>query len=61
MMIRGMAAAALLALAGAGVSAAGAGSVVWEKPEAAQARSAATGMPICYFFTQNGALKEGGS
>jgi hypothetical protein len=60
MMIRGMA-AALLALAGAGASAAGAGGVAWERPEAAQARSAATGMPICYFFTQNAALKEGGS
>jgi hypothetical protein len=35
--------------------------VAWERPEAAQARSAATGMPICYFFTQNAALKEGGS
>lgn len=38
-----------------------AGGVSWEKPEAAQARSAGTGTPICYFFTQNAALKEGGT
>ena len=60
MMGRGMAWAAVLALAGA-ASAAGAGGVAWEKPEGAQARSAATGLPICYFFTQNAALTEGGS
>ena len=28
-----------------------AGEVVWEKPEAALAKAAATGMPICYYFT----------
>lgn len=38
-----------------------AGGVSWEKPEAAQARSAGTGQPICYYFTQNAALKEGGT
>jgi 3-oxoacyl-(acyl-carrier-protein) synthase len=56
-----MSLAAVLALTGAATAAGGAGSVVWERPEAAQARSAATGVPIVYFFTQNGALKEGGS
>lgn len=39
----------------------GAGGVVWDKPESAQARSAATGVPICYYFTQDAALKEGGT
>ena len=38
-----------------------AGGVVWDKPESAQARSAATGTPICYYFTQDAALKEGGT
>lgn len=47
-----------LALAGA-ASAGGGGSVAWEKPEAAAAKAAATGMPICYFFTQNAAQKDG--
>lgn len=61
MMGRGFAWAAILALAGAASAAGGAGSVAWEKPEGAQARSAATGLPICYFFTQNAALTEGGS
>lgn len=61
MLGRGMACVALLALAGAASAAGGAGSVVWEKPEGAQARSAVTGIPICYFFTQNAALTEGGS
>jgi hypothetical protein len=32
-----------------------AGSVVWESPEAALAKAAATGMPICYYFTRDGA------
>ena len=39
----------------------GAGGVAWDKPESAQARSAATGVPICYYFTQDAALKEGGT
>ena len=52
---------AVLALAGASAAVGGAGGVVWDKPEPAQARSAATGVPICYFFTQDAALKEGGT
>lgn len=51
----------VLCLAGAATAVGGAGGVVWDKPESAQARSAATGMPICYFFTQDAALKEGGT
>jgi hypothetical protein len=53
--------AAVLAIAGAAGAAGNPGGVSWERPEAAQARSAVTGAPICYFFTQNAALKEGGS
>jgi hypothetical protein len=51
---------AILALCGTAF-AGGAGGVAWDKPESAQARSAGTGTPICYFFTQNAALKEGGT
>jgi hypothetical protein len=53
--------AAVLAIAGAAGAAGIPGGVTWERPEAAQARSAATGIPVVYFFTQNAALKEGGS
>jgi hypothetical protein len=48
-----------LALAGAAAGTAPAGGVAWEKPELALAKAAATGMPICYFFTQNAAQKDG--
>ena len=51
---------AVLALGGAAF-AGGAGGVAWDKPESAQARSAATGTPICYYFLQDAALKEGGT
>jgi hypothetical protein len=61
MTARGAAWAAVLVLSGAASAAGGAGGVAWDKPESAQARSAATGVPICYFFTQNAALKEGGT
>ena len=52
--MRAVGVACLLALSGAG-------GVVWDKPESAQARSAATGTPICYYFLQDAALKEGGT
>jgi len=52
---------AVLVLAGAATAVGGAGGVAWDKPESAQARSAGTGVPICYFFTQDAALKEGGT
>ena len=55
-----MVALATLALCGTAL-AGGAGGVAWDKPESAQARSAGTGVPICYYFTQNAALKEGGT
>ena len=56
----GRGALAVLALCGAAF-AGGAGGVAWDKPESAQARSAVTGTPICYYFTQDAALKEGGT
>jgi hypothetical protein len=37
------------------------GGTAWESPDSAQIRSAATGKPICYFFTNNAAEKEGGT
>jgi hypothetical protein len=51
--------AALAVALGGPAGASPAGGVAWEKPEAALARAAATGMPICYFFTQNAAQKDG--
>ena len=49
----------ILALALSGAAGAAPGGVSWEKPEVALAKAAATGMPICYFFTQNAAQKDG--
>jgi len=57
--MRTFAITAILGVCLAGAAAATGGSVAWEKPEGAQARAAATGMPICYFFTQNAAQKDG--
>lgn len=37
------------------------GGATWESAEAAAAKSALTGKPICYYFTNNGAEKEGGT
>jgi len=51
---------ATLALCGAAFAGV-AGGVAWDKPESAQARSAVTGTPICYYFLQDAALKEGGT
>lgn len=51
---------AAVAVAFSGLAgAAPAGGVSWEKPEVALAKAAATGMPICYFFTQNAAARDG--
>ena len=52
-------AALAVALTGAAAAAPGGGSVSWEKPEVALVKAQATGMPICYFFTQNAAQKDG--
>jgi hypothetical protein len=56
---RAWATAAILGLATLGF--ARAGDVAWDRPETALARAAATGKPICYFFTQNEVTKEGGT
>jgi len=45
----------------AAVAFAAAGEVAWDRPEAAAAKAAATGKPICYFFTQNEVTREGGT
>ncbi len=58
--MRTLAIGAALAVALTGAAAAApAGGVSWDKPEVALAKAQATGMPICYFFTQNAAQKDG--
>lgn len=51
--------AAALGLLLAGAANAGPGGVAWDGADAARAKSAATGAPVCYFFTNNAAEKNG--
>ncbi len=57
MAARGVAIAAVLSMAF--LAHAGGGTVAWERPDVAGAKSASTGKPVCYYFVNDAVVLNG--